>query len=232
MRAKKENLQPWAQGPAYVRLSLSLRQRGPCRLVPGPHQGTPQPTAQKTPDRVGLQQEMSHHRRICKYLPIREERSRERRAKGDTAVTRIRSTGRESVLSALSVPRPCPGGVTRKKMSMPRAEGQQGHTGAQGCLPGCCARKHRHRARARQAGCGAGAHKGNAVWTGCDSGTGSVHHFPADTGGTAKSSLGRDPRVRVYQWRSGINPHPPGEGVCTAWSGFGLVLSQLCMCRW
>ena len=35
----KENLQPWAQGPACGRLSSSLKQTGPHQLVPGPLQG-------------------------------------------------------------------------------------------------------------------------------------------------------------------------------------------------
>lgn len=57
---------------------------------------------------------MSHHRLICKYPLIPEDSSRERRAKGDTAVTRIRSTSHEPVLSALRVLRPCPRGVGRR----------------------------------------------------------------------------------------------------------------------
>ena len=40
-KSQEGNLQPWAQGPVYVRLSSSLRHRGWHQLAPGPLRDTP-----------------------------------------------------------------------------------------------------------------------------------------------------------------------------------------------
>lgn len=73
VRAKKENFQPWAQGPVCRRLSSSLKGRDCASWCLVPSRGAAPPTAKKTPDCVGLKGEKSHRRRICKRPLIWEE---------------------------------------------------------------------------------------------------------------------------------------------------------------